>query len=358
MRRVLSVLIAAFFSMTLSHAMVSDGIHKREDYIKFAKSQDHFKAVCYVFNHSQNTLQTGVLIAPTLVLTAAHGLMDDHPNSQRISVGFGDKINSLSIHSYRVTSIHIHSEYRRGHDHHSPKVDLAIVRLDRPVEGVKPIPLVDQFELRSNDTFSVATFGGMDYTDTRDFDKRAFVMPEWDRVAIDGRDPDSLMTEKRVILGSIFFAPCTDAICTFHKTDPESKQRGQEANKNWHRLGNPPFALAMPGTSGAPVFIKRKYKDHELMFVVGLISSFSHLSDTSFKYTHGKAEAERLVRKNVNKVYNRYQTLFVLPYIAKIDPIKPTDIGDRPIHLTIDPEVRRLVEESSKEANPKSSTKP
>lgn len=76
-----------------------------------------------------------VLIDPVWALTAAH-TVETLSTLDRSFVRFGDRC-------YRVESIVIHPEWEEGWPRLHALHDLALLRLDRPVEGIAPLPLYE-----------------------------------------------------------------------------------------------------------------------------------------------------------------------------------------------------------------------
>jgi len=80
-------------------------------------------------------LCSGTLIAPAIVLTAAHCLTD---NTTRVNAVFFD---GTSDRSYKAISYAIHPDYN---DWLWPLSDIALLALESPVEGVSPLPIAVQ----------------------------------------------------------------------------------------------------------------------------------------------------------------------------------------------------------------------
>jgi len=298
--------------MSSAQAMLSDGIHTPEDYIKFVETQEAFKASCFVYDHFRHILQTGVLIAPDIVMTAAHGF-EGHVHLKGIIVGFGDRVSHNAAQNYEVKALRTHPRYYSTEFPIQGKYDMVFLKLTKPVEHVQPVPLFDEEVLNDIPPLYVATFGSADIPHGAPVQRRAFVLPEADVFSITGRDPEALYDFKTVMMGSIFFEP-NDHLKPVKPHGPERALRTYKANLQWGKLLKPPYALALPGSSGAPVFINLTKNNQQKTYVFGLIQSFSHLSASSFRHPAGTQETHHLLTTPRNKLYGRYQSIFCIPY--------------------------------------------
>jgi len=336
-------------------AMLSDGIHLSEDYVKFAQTQEAFKASCYVYDHRQHTLQTGVLIAPDIVMTAAHGFEDDHGPDGKLRldgviVGFGDTLSHDSEHNYKIRSLRTHPRYFRTDFPLQAKYDMAFLKLSKPVKGVKPVPLFEEKVLEQIPALYVATFGAADLPRGTPPQRRAFVLPEADVFSISGRDPEALYDFKTVMMGSIFFEP-TDNLKPVKAHAPEKELRTYIANLQWHQLNKPPYALTLPGSSGAPVFITLTENGAPKTYVFGLIQSFSHLAEATFRHGSGDRETHRILTKRRQKIYGIYQSVFCIPYKLN-QPLHPNQ--DSPKTYRLSRHVKKILDELKGKTKPKS----
>jgi hypothetical protein len=311
-------IVLSWICLTSVQAMLSDGIHREEDYVKFVETQEAFMASCSVYDHHRKILQTGVLIAPDIVMTAAHGFegaygKDGRPHLGGVIVGFGSTISHESPQNYKAKALRTHPKYYSTAFPMQAKYDIAFLKLTTPVIGVKPVPLFEEKILEIIPPLYVATFGPADIPHGNPVERRAFVLPESDVFSIVGRDPEALYDFKTVLMGSIFFEP-NDHLKPVKPHGMEKELRTYLANKQWQKINKPPYALGLPGSSGAPVFINLIEDGVTKTYVFGIIQSFSHLSASSFRHQTGERETRRLLKKKYFKLYGNYQTVFCVPY--------------------------------------------
>lgn len=305
-------LIICWVFVSSTQAMLSDGIHQPKDYIKFVETQEAFKASCFVYDHFRHILQTGVLIAPDIVMTAAHGF-EGKVHLGGIIVGFGDTVSHESVQNYKVKALRTHPRYYRTEFPMQGKYDIVFLKLTRSVKGIQPVPLFEEKVFDQIPPLYVATFGSADIPHGAPVQRRAFVLPETDIFSIMGRDPEALYDFKTVMMGSVFFEP-NDNLKPVKPHGPERELRTYKANLQWRKLNKPPYALALPGSSGAPVFINVTENEKTKTYVFGLIQSFSHLSASSFHHAFGERETHHLLNTKRQKIYGRYQSVFCIPY--------------------------------------------
>ena len=304
------VLIGA---LTLTaQAMLSDGIHLPQAYVEFANTQKAFQASCFVYDHRRHVLQTGVLIAPDIIMTAAHGF-DGDVHLPSLIIGFGEKISREGNQNYAVRAIRRHPSYRREPFPLQAKYDMAFIKLTRPVKGIEPVPLFEEEVFEEIPALSVATFGSADIAAGVPVYRRAFVLPEADIFSVSSDDPETLHSERTVMMGSVFFKPA-DNLKPVKPHAPEQEVRTYKANRQWLRLGKPPFALTLPGSSGAPVFMQVIKNGIAKTYVFGIIQSFSHLSSSSFHHPYADREVHHLLKAQYPKIYGNYQSVFCIPY--------------------------------------------
>jgi hypothetical protein len=313
-------LIIFWIFLSSPQAMLSDGIHQPKDYIQFVETQEAFKASCFIYDHHRHILQTGVLIAPDIVITAAHGFTGK-VHLDGIIVGFGDTVSRESIQNYQVKALRTHPRYYSAESSLQGKYDIVFLKLTTPVKEIKPVPLFEEQIFDQIPPLYVATFGAADIPHGDPVRRRAFVLPEVDIFSAMGRDPETLYDLKTIMMGSIFFEP-NDHLKPVKPYGSERELRTYKANLEWRKLNKPPYALALPGSSGAPVFIHVTENGKTKPYVFGLIQSFSHLSASSFHYATGDRETHRLLNTKREKLYGHYQSVFCTPY-KLYEPVQP-----------------------------------
>ena len=305
------ILLIVFF-LTPCHTMLSDGLHQAQDYIDFVETEEAFKASCFIYDHHRHILQTGVLITPDIVMTAAHGF-EGKIHLNNIIVGFGNVISRESEQNYQVKALRTHPRYYQTEFPLQAKYDLMFLKLKKPVQGINPVPLFNEKIFNDVPPLYVATFGSADIPRGTPVQRRAFSLPESDIFSIMGKDPEALYDRKTVMMGAIYFEP-NDHLKPFKASDSERTIRTYQANREWQKLGKPPYALALAGSSGAPLFIKVMEEGLPKMYVFGVIQSFSHLSASSFRHSSGERETHRLLHTPRQKIYGHYQSVFCIPY--------------------------------------------
>lgn len=109
-----------------------------EAYNELARAEV-FRAVGYVA--SGNMGCTGALVAPDLVLTAAHCMVDSNgtPIPAR-NVRFIIDHAGEPTQTFRAKHVDIHPEWDESRNKHT---DLALITLEREIEGVTPLPVTD-----------------------------------------------------------------------------------------------------------------------------------------------------------------------------------------------------------------------
>lgn len=246
-----------------------------------APNNNYFqRATCHLVNKAKGSNLTGVLIAPDLVATAAHGVTEN----ATFGIYFS---NGVSCKSTKVIIPRIFSENRS-------KYDLAFIKLKTPVQNITPLSFKNEIILEKNKPLLVNTLIPTWYQKK----PRSFFLYERDIL----EDRDDLQKHRSLLMGSIFFNP--DGQSRPSLNDGESKLRSYKAYKNWMENGEGAYALGLPGSSGSPVMIN----ENGDYFLFGLITAYSFLN--GFEQLYKKD----LTRVSKNDLYGKIQTIFALFY--------------------------------------------
>jgi hypothetical protein len=324
--------IFLFISYILStaplFAIVSDGIHNNSDYIQLAHEHPSFESACSIYDSHTNISQSGVLIAPNIVATAAHGIASILNKTQAIASaatlvpvdGVRVTFDLNGYHpSYEVESVLIDSRYLYNILGVEAKYDIALLKLKENVMDIRPAKIFNNAEVPSNSPLFVVTFGNADQP-SQYFSKRAFMLYEMDSFFPSPFDDETLELYRSELVSSLFFKPNETLKKPTANTD-EITARTYEATQNWLAQGKKPYGLALPGTSGAPVFTTLTVNGKKEDFLLGIVTSFSHLSG-KFQAPKGQAEYEYIL-KNKDKAFGQYQTIFALFYQEDSLPLNP-----------------------------------
>lgn len=234
------------------------------DYEKLAKKYHSLsQSVCLVYNIKTGTQLTGVLIDARTVLTAAHGFS---PRCAHFTQpGWKVKFPNGSVCA--IEFIQVPEAYVETHTNPSSQFgktghDMAFCRLSSVPCYVHPVQMVNnQEELNDDDLLLVMTY--------RDQKLLAFQLPEFTSIHAAGVTDAKGYGGK--IYGSVFFNPEGKASANNPFLE-EKEQRPSLARYYWHHHGKLPYALALPGVSGSPVF---RVDTQGYGQVVALVSGFS-----------------------------------------------------------------------------------
>jgi hypothetical protein len=255
----------------LVFGMMSDQRHSFVDYVELGQS---FECACFVLDQSNSVAMSGVLIASDIVVTCAHGIK----KNGRYILHFYKKNKKIVVTSSTAL---VDERYKTL----GSKFDIAILRLDKPIKNIKPALIMSSIQLKI--PLTVATCANDK--------KRGFYLYELDKYG----DASSLFEERALHLSALFFNTSPD----FKPSTDEMRIRNQEAIENWTKNGKGPYALALGGTSGAPVFVSYKGKK----VLVGVVTSYSTL-DKKLEEPSKPLEA-----------MGQYQTIFIPFYLQTKD---------------------------------------
>lgn len=268
------------------------------DYEKLAHKYAHLRqSVCLVYNIQTGIQLTGVLVDVRTVLTAAHGFSPKH--SCFSQPGWKVKFPNGSVCSIQLirvpeayVQIDIDPSSRFGKMGH----DTAFCTLTSSPCSVCPVPIDEgQEELKDDDLLISMTY--------RDQRLLAFHLPEFTSVHAAGAT--DVKGYRGKIYGSVFFNPEGKAF----ENNPfleEKEQRPCLARYYWQHYGKLPYALALPGVSGSPVF---RVDTQGCGKVIALVSGFTSIDKTmQMPYRNAAYYVEWTSLKNL---YDNYQTLFV-----------------------------------------------
>jgi hypothetical protein len=340
MRYVLSFL----FCIAAAFAMVADGVHKDADYIAQAKINAAFESACSVHDDLSHTMQTGILIAPDVVATAAHGVAHmvkargianmDESKAAPVKGVFIALQNGGRVGCSHVIIDHRYLDNAAGVE---AKYDIAFLKLERPLTGYTLPVLHKTVVVDKTKPAYVVTLGNMDAPYLNGV-ARAFTLHEFDFFHSNPYDNDTLDEKRSVLVSSLFFAPADQPLQT-SPMDSEEKQRQADALQHWLRAGKLAYGLALPGTSGSAVFMH--LKDSPTLALVGIVTSYARLGG-------GGEDASRILLQNITTTQNHYQTIFALLYREN------TLQGDAScFHLVADPYTHYMIQLLRKSAFPK-----
>jgi hypothetical protein len=218
------------------------------------------------------------------------------------------------VQAHKVVYVLLDLRYFQGNELRSRegKFDVAYLILGGIPKGIHPARLFTNAQLPNDSLMTVVTYGTADRL-IPEFSplRRAFRLYERDTYFGGGKDPEAIKKSRYLQESSLYFKPSTHATRPA-ETDDEEEVRAFDATQLWHRDGHKPYGLALPGTSGAPVFVHVKKDGFESLYLFALVSSFSHLSGV-FKSARSGDEADYILGHKGESL-NQYQTIYSLLY--------------------------------------------
>ena len=305
-------------------AMLSDGVHQQRDYQNLAGENVAFDAACQIVDQKALISQTGVLIAPNLVATAAHGVVEMIQKRQlvlgnnplpvdQVQVTF---IQNGQVFAVDVDCVLVDARYTENSGLQA-KHDIALVKLKCPVYHIQPAKIFDKKTIPTQALLTVVSFGMADQPRQPTI-KRAFRLYERDTYHLGGLDDEGLASKRSLLQSSLFFKPNEKLTQPSEQADEETI-RVFDATQNWLKDGKKPYALALPGTSGAAVFVRVEVNGKTEDYLFGIVTSFAHLSGR-FQAPKGEAEHDYIL-SHPQKAFNNYQTIFALFYQEDTNPL-------------------------------------
>lgn len=340
--------LAIFFALCLDLiAMV--GSNTIQEHQALVYDSPYNEAAALITDNAIGFSQSGVLVRhKNIIITAAHGMqlllnakypikdMGSYiliiPKSLYVTFSFTPN----SHFSYPVEMVLLDSRYIRYEVGDQHKYDIAVLKLSHDVKFITPVPLENDIAFGSDVPMLVHTWGNSDVPSHNI--KRGFYFFEW-VLFFPNKDEDPLANLRTVMLSSIFFEPSDILPQAPNINDPESVQRRYFALKSWLNYKRP-YGLALPGTSGAPVYIETTHKSKRLLSFFGLVMGYSPIGEGNAALPKNLEE----LSKNPKYVYNQYQTIITTPFRLNMQPMANTnDIK----HFVLDKRYVKMIDELS-----------
>lgn len=343
---VFKLLCCWLFTNMPATSMVSSGTIR--EHVDLAYTSPNHEAVALIRDSNLKFMQSGVLVRNNIVITAAHGMQlllnakypmkDLGPyiliSPKQLSVTFST--NPSHEVTYNVEYVLIDSRYVRFESGDQHKFDIAILKLSVPVCNIKPVYLEDELELEQDVPMLVMTWGNADIPSQKL--KRGFYLYEWS-LFFPNVDEDALANHRTVMMSSMFFEPAEKLPNKPGVNEPESVQRRYFALKSWLD-DKRPYGLALPGTSGAPVFVEKKFLGERQIYLFGLVMGFATLGEEMTLLSKNNED----FAKNPKNAYNKYQTLITTPF--RLD-MRPTANISEKKHFAIDKRYLKMIDDLS-----------
>lgn len=337
------IIFTLFLCYDCAFGMIAGYNFKDKDFIKYANQFKESDAACAIV-YPQGEL-SGVLIRNDLVITAAHGAVHMGPQIfSRNIFGFvtlkADNVYVIFNNSERVKvdKIYVDARYLTEDKAEYGKYDIAFLKLEKRVKKNAPVSLHAKICLSKNaSSFVVVSHGMSDqrsFLDSiigRSYKRRAFALLEWSAFYVQMRSIGNIDFKRSLLYSSIFF----DARKTYVENLPldadNTDQRTMDALRQWYNMDRPPYALALPGTSGSPIFLKNH---DDSLTLIGLVVAYAPIRQN----TVIKGDLHTYLLANPKAAIGKFQTIFCLLY--KENVLENTDSN---ISFTLDPIVEKML---------------
>lgn len=317
-----------------------------QEHQMLAYESPHHEAAALIVDEALKFTQSGVLVRKNIVLTAAHGMQlllnAKYPmkdlgayvlvTPKELYVTFSLNPNTKII--CKVASVLLDSRYVRFELGDQHKYDIAILRLEKPVENIEPVTIASELTVEEDVPMLVQTWGNADLP--RQKIKRGFYLYEWS-LFFPNRDENPLANYRTVMLSSLFFEPADTLPADPGINAPESLQRRYFALRSWLRHKKRPYGLALPGTSGAPVYVETNIMGQRSLSFFGLIMGYSTLGEE----TRLLSKDNESFAKNPKAAYNQYQTIITTPFRLNMQPTANTS---QQKHFALDPRYLTMID--------------
>jgi hypothetical protein len=208
-----------------------------------------------------------------------------------------------------VTHVIISPQYVTKAMGKEAKYDIAFLKLKKPIDHITTPDFYNATSIDIAMPAYVVTLGTLGLPEFTPLVARAFALLEFDHIYIHQLDEDTLATNKPILLSSIFFNPEEN----FNNVeDDEIISRNKTALNQWKKHKKPPYALALYGSSGAPVFAYTKVGKEKKLALIGIITSFAQLGKNSLSKEQKNNPSFFL--NNSNQIQGYFQSIFALFY--------------------------------------------
>jgi hypothetical protein len=301
-----------------------------KEHASLAYGSPHHEAAGLIVDKRLNFIQSGVLVRNNIVITAAHGMQlllnAKYPLKDlglyilvipnQLTVTFSKAPNQEV--TYNVESVLLDSRYIRFEPGDQHKFDIAILKLSEQVHGISPVNIEEELMLEPDVPMLVLTWGNADIPSQKL--KRGFYLFEWS-LFFPNVDEDPLANYRTVMISSLFFDPANELPKEQPGVnEPESIQRRYFALKSWLH-DKRPYGLALPGTSGAPVFIETKILGQQRIHLFGLVMGYATLGEEMRMISKNSEEFSKYPKN----AYNKYQTVITTPFRLNMQPTANID---------------------------------